>query len=1201
MFVSRPHQRPPPDSLEAVSTSETVTVAIERWREDVERASGRDSLVNFSDTSDETLDLAHAHPNGLAQFLAGRSTRLSNLFRQPAALELSRRRARTIRVISEQLMDRHGVHTAHLVSGVARWTATDETTGEPTRFKAPVLLHPVTIHAYGADRLDEEMHMQDSPRVNPALIRLLADQNIHIDPQDLQNLAQGTHGFNPRPAYSHLRDRAREVPEFSVIDRTVVGIFFDVLPALLDDFTRTQETIAAHPVLHHIAHQETHATAPRTGPDAASQSLELLTPIPETELSVPLDDDQRRVVAAARAGHSLRVIAAPGTGVTQTVAHIVFDHALADKKVLLVSPRPREILDTARRLSSLGAKHLIDDPGAVCPDIIDLADQERVLAETANQEPHQGSSDEALFALMDQRHSLHHTTAPWNVSIQDALAQLTLLTRSTVNSTTKITLDKPTITKLNPENREHVRELLAQLQLQQGFAQAARQSPWWLAHCETSEATHTAIAAAKRLASGTLRNFITCVQDIAAQAGLTEPKSLDQCRHIIDLLHSVANTLTVFVDELYQRPIDAMVAATATSTWRAERGITMSMSERRKMRKQAKSFTRTKIPTTDLHELLVDAAKERQLWQQHARSGGWPQTVAEVADARVLGHQVFDDIDVLTGVLETTPHGGALYDAPLESLVSRLRGLAHDPALSTLPERIALTHQLASFGLTPFMQDLHRREVPAENITTEFDVCWWASVLAALTSTLNHQHPTTTLMHQWRTRRDAEHLATRHTAINKTRGNHAVCTAVTPLRMPELLRDKEFDTVIVLGAHSCAVPEGVLALARGPQSIIFGDPDGVAPRGLDESIESAAIRQSLLNATETAMPTTELSYQHRMPKQLTDFMVRPSTWAVAAVDPGITLTPVRPRTHHRHTPGVTPVSTEEVKTVVDTVLDHARHRSHQSLAVITLTRAHARHIADAVRSELMFDTPLLEWFGAGHHERFVVTDIHRSEDIVRDRVIVSMGLTPGTDLPLHQILADIDRAGADRAAATAFTRSRTYLDVISSVSADDIIELAPATPFNVMLSRALRTAADPVSGPESIHGGLPPLMSELAAQLGHEGFDAISTGGSHGWPDLAVTRENAHLVAIMTDTRWSEPRADQCGNSNVILDDLQVTEHLERFGWHVVPVTSLDVYNNQLETIDHIAARVNNFAHRPRTSRPVTTLPADEVSERSQT
>ena len=92
----------------------TVGEAFAAWKARAAKIGGRDTMLQYRDSRDGSIELTGAHPSGLAQLLAGRPTRLSSLIRDHDQLSDARRRARSIRQKADQLASERGINTAHL-------------------------------------------------------------------------------------------------------------------------------------------------------------------------------------------------------------------------------------------------------------------------------------------------------------------------------------------------------------------------------------------------------------------------------------------------------------------------------------------------------------------------------------------------------------------------------------------------------------------------------------------------------------------------------------------------------------------------------------------------------------------------------------------------------------------------------------------------------------------------------------------------------------------------------------------------------------------------------------------------------------------------------------------------------------------------------------------------------------------------------
>lgn len=112
--TGRPLDRP-------LSTEEAVGYALDEWRVALVEHVGGSSLEDVTVLGDAVIDLSAAHPSGMAQLLAGRPTRLSNLFREGDALPAARRAARAVLTHVHENSQRYGTAPTYLALGVASW------------------------------------------------------------------------------------------------------------------------------------------------------------------------------------------------------------------------------------------------------------------------------------------------------------------------------------------------------------------------------------------------------------------------------------------------------------------------------------------------------------------------------------------------------------------------------------------------------------------------------------------------------------------------------------------------------------------------------------------------------------------------------------------------------------------------------------------------------------------------------------------------------------------------------------------------------------------------------------------------------------------------------------------------------------------------------------------------------------------------
>ncbi|HWV49652.1 MAG TPA: AAA family ATPase, partial [Microbacterium sp.] len=299
----------PIDDLHETATGVDIAHAAEaertRLRAEAADLGGPSPLISFRDGPESGIDISKAHPGSLPQFITGKSTLLSNLFRDEVGLRTARLAAERITAKNTELRTVRGIEAVHLAVGVARWRIGG------AGFAAPVLLRPLAIRRHHSDF---ELKLQGTFEVNPELVRIARDHfGLTLDAAALAALAYDGGIFKPQPVIDNLRALTRSIDTFSVEPRLVVSTFADVSGAMSRD-GGSLDHVVLNALAGHVGDRE-RVTAPRAephhvGPDDRAPASD--------NLLLDADAEQEAVLARIAAGHSLTVATLPGTGGTQT-------------------------------------------------------------------------------------------------------------------------------------------------------------------------------------------------------------------------------------------------------------------------------------------------------------------------------------------------------------------------------------------------------------------------------------------------------------------------------------------------------------------------------------------------------------------------------------------------------------------------------------------------------------------------------------------------------------------------------------------------------------------------------------------------------------------------------------------------------------------------------------------------------------------
>jgi len=1087
------------------------------WGEELARSGGRGVLVDDRTAPSvlvAPLDVGGAHPSGLAAFWAGRPTRLSSLFRERGAHEVARERVRLLRAAAQEVADQHGAAACALAVGLVRWPAPagDRVPGSASAaddaaaahahadVHAPALLQHLEIRPRGAGALDEELDLRPEVRVNPELVQLLARRGHPLDVGAVLAPFADGRGDAHRRALRELGDQLADVPGLDLGERTLVGVY----PQLAGPLVADVEALVA---------------ASAAGPSTSGRPLGgLLTGLAEVAAAGPvepsappgpagpgwgdvarsrvldLDDDQLAVHDAVAGGRSLRVLAEPGTGATQLAAQVVASAAGAGRRCLVVAPSLAEAADVAARLQEAGLGALVDPADRPAPREAAPAPA-AAAAGAAGDEA--GAPEEAVARLRAGARALDVPAGEGLdtgvLATAHALARLARLPRPPRSA---VRLDSAAVSATSAEGLPRVVAGVRAAARLGAFRPELAQGPWEGAALGSAEEARTARRRAQELADVRLPHLADHLSALGERTGLRPPRTAAEVELRLRLLVDVRGTLEDFTPGVYERPLGELVRALGQdASWRT----------RRTAQKVVTEVVRPGARPGDLRVSLRRADAERRAWSAASADGGRPRVPHGIAEAQRALADVVAELDRLEPVLRGTGAGAGLRDVDLAALEVRLRDLAEDAdARGDLPHRVDVLVHLASLGLGDLLADLRAAgaggALDEEAAGREAELVVRASALAEARrrGVLDDLLPGRAAGARARLaagvaarrRRSAESLAAAR------RGPAVRCASLLalPTRLGALAvggRDARADLVVVLDASAAGVPEAALALARGSQVLVVGDPAGPVPSAAVAGAPSpehpgAPAPTSLWAATAGLLEERALRGLHRVPRQLVPVLdavraealdpsdaqglpepVRADGGAggVAAALPDLRAVPAPPGARPvvlRRTAGRGQASEEgvvhsldvEVDAVVETALGHLREDPQRSLAVVAVTRGHARRVADALRSAVAADVEVAAALARAPRadEPLLVTDLGRARGCVRDVVVLATAFAPTERGRVPSSFGPLDAAGGAAALADAAAGARRRLVVVTCLDSEGLVPDRLRTPG----ARALR-------------------------------------------------------------------------------------------------------------------------------------------------
>ncbi|WP_247630891.1 AAA family ATPase [Microbacterium croceum] len=1199
------------ESATGVDVAHAAEAERTRLRAEAADLGGASPLVSFRDGPESGIDISKAHPGSLPQFITGRSTLLSNLFRDEVGLRTARLAAERITAKNTELRTVRGIEAVHLAVGVAHWRIGG------VGFSAPVLLRPLAIRRHHSDF---ELKLQGAFEVNPELVRIAQEHfGLFIDAAALAALAYDGGIFKPQPVIDSLRATARSIDTFSVEPRLVVSTFADVSGAMVRD-SRNLDHVVLNALAGHVGDRE-QVTAPRatphhTGPDDRAPASD--------NLLLDADAEQEAVLARIAAGHSLTVATLPGTGGTQTVINALGELVRAGRRVLVVSAR-RSTLDGVRhRLAGIGLDSLAISPASVRRDLVRAIGRNEKAAA-----PKVGEVDDALVrlrtVLRDYRQALTAPVGGTGASVLDATRHLTRLASLPVPPSTTARLGAEALHRL-ADDRSAAASALAQAARLGEFRFGPDDSPWYGVTFSSTEAARAAHELAARLHSNSIPALLERGYELIAQTRMRPFATIDELGEYLGLLQGIRDSLDRFSPTVFERPLGELIQAHGSR--RDAPGL--SGANRRRLRRLAKEYVRPGVHVTEMHEALLRIQAQRTQWQRFVEAGVAPEVplgLADVSSAWQRAHAELAELDAALGRREP------LAALPVARLVRTLAGLAaKSDVFDNLVERAQLRDRLALWGLEPLLAELSVRHVSEGQVGEELEFAWWQSLLeralqdnrallganTAVVDRLERDFRLVDEAHaamagpllawqlasQWKIAIVDEPQQSQHLRRALTQPGSSTAEIVSaapslvdvlapvwissPYRVPEIPESVEFDTVLLVDAAAINLAEAAPAIRRARQIVAFGDPVTQRPTpfhiavdpGDDWEPEVPFDDVSVFERLSELLPVMTLTRSYRAGGEDLAELINDAfyggeivslPWAGSYLGRGsLTVDYVEGGTGAPDPiSGAVESPDAEVARVVTLVVEHAVHRPTESLMVVTASRRHAERVRAAVTSAFAGRSDVADFVGRDTAEPFSVLTLEESVAESRDRVIFSLGFGLTKHGRVLSDFGDLSTPDGERLLTVGMTRARRSMVIVSSIrpsSFDDgRLEHGAATLMSILGGLAAR------GRDARLEDLADPLTLALARELRRLGA-SVDVDYRGRLPLVAQHQGKAVVIESDPESRGESLR-----------ETLRLRPHvLRRLGWHYVRVHAFDLYSDPVTVATRIAAVLGISDSAPR-------------------
>ena len=1189
IFSRRSAPKPEATAASSTPTHPTTLVGQARaaWRTRLEETIAAESQ------SLPTLSLTDAHPGGLAQLYTEHPVRLSLLIREPIALGRALDRARAIIARSEQRAATHGTGPIHLGIGTATWRHGAEA------ITVPALLRPVRLVRRDDDVL---IALGRGALLAPELSEALRAAGQDVDGRDILAQASGHHGFSSSQAMSALRHTCSVLNRFELRDELVVGLFCHPAGPLAASLAADVEALADSEVIRALAGDQDAGNDLRAEPIATNPGDR----DPWAEKGVgDLIPTQQDAVEAASDGRSVFIDVPAHADDASIVAAILADAAATGRSVLHVSTQTSRSIAAYSRLADLGLADLVANIDGYSDARRTLAGRVREAMEDMAPVVDQENVDALRARLRQVRSSLtayatalHEPYGRFGVCAADALRALTDLTSGEDAPTTRVRLSEQTLYDIALDQGEGARALLREA-LASGRLTTASSSPWSSAVLTSDEQASDVLLRVKRL-SETLPQLRVHIAAVAGEAGIKPAGTLAQWDRQLAMFDGIADVLDVFQPRVFERSAADMVIATAPKQWRKDHDISMGRSERTRLVKQAQDLVRPGVHVPDLHRALIRVQERRDAWCAVCGDDSWPILPAKIGEISALTDAVRDDLDAIAPVFVAEEEN--LVGTHLQRLATLIERWSGDTsAAREVPARLEMRARLADHGLDALAQDLADRGVSDEQIDTELDLAWWASLLRAMLAAapaLGGVDPGSLeeLAREGRELDEAQVASLIPQAITGVRRIRTNALAARPSQYEELreLLDggtptdlellvayplvrhllpvlmtvpamvpmlaptgRTVDMVVLDGADGLPLAELAPIIARGHQLVVIDDLAAASEEGATRTFANVLPTLRVepgprrLN-DQVALLLARYGYEHAgIPVPWTAANAPVSArWVEATGMPA-------PGAHAIESTGA------EVRAVVDAVIEHAVECPERSLAVIALSERHAQRIAEALASVRADEPGLASFFDPATPEPFVVVGPDQAVGLTRESLILSVGFAK---TPHGRVIHDFGVLSSEEGADTLAEILRVVrgdLTLVSALRSADIdrerLHYEGTRMLVDLIEIAEGHAGEGMDAWPVLAGEPDRLLVDLAEHLYSRGLEVVANVGIPGGMrvPLAIGHPDSPgrlLVAVLTDDEeyLSEP-------SQRVRDRAR-PRWLEAQGWRVYTALSMALF-----------------------------------------
>lgn len=243
-----------------------------------------------------------------------------------------------------------GANTLYLALGFLTWTR-DDRLGQ--RYRAPLVLVPVSLHRKSARSGFTLTLHEDEPRFNPTLIEMLRqDFQLNLGVAEGE-LPRDEAGLDVDAIWKSIAHAIKDIKGWEVNEDVVLSLFSFAKYLMWKDLAERTDQLRENPVVRHLL-DTPRDPYPSDTPFPEVRKLDQQFDPRQVFCPLPADSSQLSAVLAASKSKDFVLIGPPGTGKSQTIANLIAQSLAEGRRILFVSEKIAALDVVYRRLREIG-------------------------------------------------------------------------------------------------------------------------------------------------------------------------------------------------------------------------------------------------------------------------------------------------------------------------------------------------------------------------------------------------------------------------------------------------------------------------------------------------------------------------------------------------------------------------------------------------------------------------------------------------------------------------------------------------------------------------------------------------------------------------------------------------------------------------------------------------------------------------------